>query len=390
VRVLQVHTPHREQGGEDVAVEEDRRLLASGGHVVEQCIVGNPDHALAAAGALLRAPWNPAAARAVVARAHAFRADVVHVHNTWFALSPAVISALAAEGFPVIVTLHNFRSACANGLLQRNGLPCDLCVGSHAAHAVLHRCYRGSALLSVPAALTVTVARRRQVWQRDVSRFFALEESAIPTLIAGGVPGDRVTLRCNSVPSAKPRNLRPSVSDTVVYVGRLSPEKGPQVLLEAWRRSAPQGLRLQIYGDGPLRSSLEETHVPGVTFMGRVERDVILSSLQSARALVFPSTCREAGPLAPLEAAAAGTPIVISDLVGMAGHVASAGAGWSYAADDVGGLAGALRRLRDPAIVDLAGASALQLHADRYSPRAALATLEAVYQQVHYKQMTPA
>ena len=130
--------------------------------------------------------------------------------------------------------------------------------------------------------------------------------------------------------------------------------------------------------------------MPGVTFMGRVERDVILSSLQSARALVFPSTCREAGPLAPLEAAAAGTPIVISDLVGMAGHVASAGAGWSYAADDVGGLAGALRRLRDPAIVDLAGASALQLHADRYSPRAALATLEAVYQQVHYKQMTPA
>jgi glycosyltransferase involved in cell wall biosynthesis len=388
-RVLQVHTPHREPGGEDVAVEEDRRLLASNGHVIEQCLVENPHQAFAAAGALLRAPWNPAAARAVVARAQAFEADVVHVHNTWFALSPAVISALAAEGFRVVVTLHNFRAACANGLLQRNGQPCDLCVGSHSAHAVLHRCYRGSALLSIPAALTVTVARRRNVWQRDVSRFLALEESAIPTLIASGVPGDRVTLRNNFVASVGRRDLPPSASHTVVYVGRLSPEKGPQVLLKAWRRSAPPGLRLQIFGDGPLRGALEEMRVPGVSFMGRVAREQVMSALQSARALVFPSTCREAGPLAPLEAAAAGTPVVISDLVGMASQLASAGAGWSCAAGDVGGLAHALTRLRDPAAVDRAGEAVLQLHADRYSPQAALASLEAVYQQVHYKEMTP-
>jgi glycosyltransferase involved in cell wall biosynthesis len=388
-RVLQVHTSHREPGGEDVAVDEDRHLLSSSGHEVEQCLVENPHKAFAAAGAFLRAPWNPAAAQAVVARAHAFKPDIVHVHNTWFALSPAVISALAAEGFSVVVTLHNFRAACANGLLQRNGQPCDLCVGSHSAHAVLHRCYRGSALLSVPAALTVTVARRRHVWQRDVSRFLALEESAIPTLIASGVPEDRITLRNNFVASPGLRGLRPSESDTVAYVGRLSPEKGPQVLLEAWRRAAPPGLRLQIFGDGPLRGPLEGLHVPGVTFMGRIERREVLSALQSARALVFPSTCREAGPLAPLEAAAAGTPIVISDLVGMGVHLDAVGAGWSFVAGDVGGLADVLTRLRDPAAVDRAGEAARQLHADRYSPQAALTSLLAVYQQVHDKEMTP-
>ena len=338
-RVLQVHTPHRELGGEDVAVEEDRHLLASSGDVVEQCFVENPEQTLAAAGALLRAPWNMTAARAVVARARAFKPDVVHVHNTWFALSPAVIPALAAEGFPVVVTLHNFRTSCSNGLLQRNGHPCALCVGGHAGHAVLHRCYRGSALLSVPAALTITVARRRNVWQRDVSRFIALEASAIPTLVAGGVPLDRVTLRNNFVAGAAPRDRPPSASDTVMYVGRLSAEKGPQVLLEAWRRSAPPGLRLHIFGDGPLRSSLEGMHVPGVTFRGRVGRGEVLSALRSARALVFPSTCREAGPLAPLEAAAAGTPTLMSNLVGMADQLASTGAGWSCAAGDPASLA---------------------------------------------------
>ena len=325
----------------------------------------------------------------MVARARAFKPDVVHVHNTWFALSPAVISALAAEGFPVVVTLHNFRTSCSNGLLQRDGHPCALCVGGHAGHAVLHRCYRGSALLSVPAALTITVARRRSVWQRGVSRFLALEESAIPTLVAGGVPADRVTLRHNFVAAAAPRDQPPSASDTVMYVGRLSPEKGPQVLLEAWRRSAPPGLRLSIFGDGPLRSSLEEMQVPGVTFRGRVEREEVLSALRSARALVFPSTCREAGPLAPLEAAAAGTPTLMSNLVGMADQLVSAGGGWSCTAGDPESLARTLSRLRDPATVDRAGEAARELHAARYSPQAALASLEAVYQQVHYKEMTP-
>ena len=228
-RVLQVHTPHREVGGEDVAVEEDRHLLASSGHVVEQCFVENPEHTLAAAGALVRAPWNRAAARAVVARARAFKPDVVHIHNTWFALSPAVISALAAEGFPVVVTLHNFRTSCSNGLLQRNGHPCALCVGGHAGYAVLHRCYRGSALLSVPAALTITVARRRKVWQRDVSRFIALDASAVPTLVAGGVPSDRVTLRNNFVAGAGP--ARPAA-----FSFRHSHVRGP-----ALSREGPSG-----------------------------------------------------------------------------------------------------------------------------------------------------
>jgi glycosyltransferase involved in cell wall biosynthesis len=388
-RVLQVHTPHREFGGEDVIVEAERHLLESHGHTVHQLLVGNPSGTLAAAGALALAPWNRESARRALQEAERFSPDVVHVHNTWFALSPAAVSALAGAGFPVVVTLHNFRTVCANGLLQRNGRPCTLCVGSHPGHAVLHRCYRNSATLSVPAALTIGVARRRGVWARDVRSFLVLDESAVPALVAGGVPEDRIIVRPNYVLDAEPRAAPPSESNEVVYAGRLSREKGPQILVEAWRRAAFADLTLLIYGDGPLRPELEALSVPRVRFMGRAPRAEVSQALGRARALVFPSTCQEAGPVAPLEAAAAGTPILMSDVVGMAGTLQAHGAGWQVRADDPSALATALAQLIDNDAVDRAGLAARALHRRRHSPERAIKTLEDAYQQAHDRQVTP-
>ncbi len=387
-RVLQVHTPHREFGGEDVAVEADRRLLEEGGHTVGQFLVENPRGVGSATGAILRAPWNSSSARQALDHARSFRPDIVHVHNTWFALSPAVISTLSTASYPVLVTLHNFRTVCANGLLQRGGRPCSLCVGSHAGHAVIHRCYRGSAVLSASAALTIELARRRGVWGGKVDEFFVLEESAVPPLVAGGIPEDRITIRPNFVSDAEPRAATPSTSSDVVFVGRLSPEKGPDLLLDAWRRATPAGLRLRVYGDGPLRPLLETTGAPQVSFMGRVPPAEIRRALGTARALVFPSTCREAGPLAPLEAAAAGLPIVMSDSVGMSGRVAGAGAGWSFPSGDPGALAARLAQLRDNAAVDRAGAAALAMHERYYSPNRALHELESAYRRAYVRQVT--
>ena len=306
-----------------MVVDQERSLLESAGHTVEQCIAHNPTGVVNSVNALLRAPWNRAAAQRVVTAAQTFQPDVVHVHNTWFALSPAVISGLASAGFKVVVTLHNFRTACANGLLLRKGRVCDLCVGSHAGHAVLHRCYRDSALMSVPAALAIEVPRRRGVWARDVARFLVLDNDAIPDLVASGIPADRITVRPNFAADPGARTLPPSAADDVIYLGRLSPEKGPQVLMEAWRRATPAGLRLRFYGDGPLRGALEASAANGASLEGRLPRGDVAALLREARALVFPSTCREAGPLVPIEAAAAGLPIIMSNVVGMADQVAS-------------------------------------------------------------------
>src|SRR5271166_2851629 len=240
VRILQVHNRHREAGGEDVVVENERRLLTAHGHEVLADVVENPPTAGRAAAAMLASPWNVVAARRVAETARRFRPDVVHVHNTWFALSPAVFAALGRDRWPTVVTLHNFRTVCANGLLLRDGRVCHTCVGSHPFHAVRYRCYRDSTALSALAALAIATPRAAHTWSRRVHRFFVLDEAARPILVAGGVPDERILIRPNFVDDPGSRRAPPSASRDVVMVGRLSPEKGADVLVEAWARAGPE------------------------------------------------------------------------------------------------------------------------------------------------------
>jgi glycosyltransferase involved in cell wall biosynthesis len=99
----------------------------------------------------------------------------------------------------------------------------------------------------------------------------------------------------------------------------------------------------------------------------------------AARALVFPSICHEAGPLAPIEAAAAGLPMLISSSVGMAGRVEAAGAGWTVPADDAPALAAALGRLADRALVDEAGRAARGFYEEFHTDEVAYGGLVDVY-----------
>ena len=379
---MQVHNRHRVAGGEDQAVEREHALLRARGHAVTQFIVDNPTGAWASARALAQSAWNPAAARHVVARARRVGAEVVHVHNTWFSLSPSVVRALARAGFPVVMTLHNFRTTCLNANLLRDGRACTLCVGTHPGPGIRHRCYRDSTVLSVAAAAAIETPRLRHVWQDDVAAFLVLDESVAPLLAAGGIPEERMVVQRNSAPDPGPRPRPPSQSDEVLYAGRLSEEKGTQVLLEAWRRAPDRGLTLALCGDGPLRDDVERARVPGVRVLGRVDAATVRDHMLSARGLVFPSICHEAGPLAPIEAAAAGLPTLISASVGVSGRVERAGAGWSVPPDDAGALADALGRLDDAARVDEAGRAGRRLYEEAHTDDVAAAGLVQVYERV--------
>ncbi len=379
MRILQVHNRHRVAGGEDEVVERERALLVAGGQQVTQFLVDNPTGALASARALAQSAWNVPAAHRVVSQARRDRADVVHVHNTWFSLSPSIVHALSQAGFPVVVTLHNFRTACLNGLLLRDGRPCTLCVGTHPGPGIRHRCYRDSAVLSAAAAAAVEVPRRRHVWQRDVDAFLVLDESAVPLLASGGIPRDRMVVRRNSSADPGPRADAPSRGNEVLYAGRLSAEKGVEVLLQAWPLVRSQGLTLSLCGDGPLVDQVAGARVPGVRLLGRVDRATVQELMLSARALVFPSICHEAGPLAPIEAAAAGLPTIVSSSVGISRRLEESGAGWSVEPGDAAAIAAALDRLADTASVDDAGRAARLLYEEDHTDAVATASLIDLY-----------
>lgn len=379
MRVMQIHTNYRQAGGEDGVVATEARLLREVGHEVQTWRSENPPGTTAVL-SLAAAPWNPAAARRVREAAEAFEPDIAHVHNTWFATSPAAVSSLHGLGIPVVMTLHNYRLICAAATLYRDGAPCHDCVGTHSLHAVRYRCYRDSVAQSAIAATTIGLHGKLGTWHRSVDRFLALSEFGRQRFIEGGFAPQQVVVKANSVADPGEREHPPSASNTVIYLGRLAEEKGIHTLLEAWEGQASD-LELLILGTGPLEDELQRYASPKVQFAGHQPHDSIVSRLLSARALVFPSVWYEGQPLVALEAAAAGLPVLLSDLGAMPELFAPGADELLFPPGDVDALIQRLQQLSDDAFVDRFGSLARQRFEQRYTHAAARRRLESIYDE---------
>ena len=334
MKVLQIHNEYRQAGGEDGVLAAEAKLLRDAGHEVVQWIEANPESAVSTGLSLAGAPWNPRRAREAKRKVEEISPDIVHVHNTWFSLSPAVISAAASAGASVVMTLHNYRLGCINAQLIRDGKPCELCIGAGPWSGVRYRCYRDSMAVSAVAAATVALNRRLGTWSRSVSRFFALTDFAKGRMVEAGLPAEKVMVKRNFVPDPGPRATPPSASNTVLFVGRLSPEKGVATALRAWAQHPPSGLEFEIVGDGPVKEELEAMGVAGVRFLGLRDHAEVKDRMRSARALVFPSEWYEGMPMTLVEAFSSGLPVLASDLGSMSEMIAPIDEGWLVRAGD--------------------------------------------------------
>lgn len=266
MKVLQVHTRYRKAGGEDSVVQTEGDLLRKAGHDVLLHGLDNPMTSREAAKDLIRAPWNRLAARRVAETAYEFGADVIHVHNTWFALSPAVFTTVRQAGFPVVATVHNYRLSCVNALHYRDGSVCEDCVGRMPWRGVIHRCYRGSAAQSAVVAVTIGTHRVAGTWQKNVDVIIALTSFAAANLVVAGVPPERIVVKPNVVEDPGPRVKPASKSRRLLFVGRLTEDKGIIDLLDAWAATGSRNLELQIVGDGP-----PVVHVPTISGILRLD-----------------------------------------------------------------------------------------------------------------------
>jgi glycosyltransferase involved in cell wall biosynthesis len=389
VRILQLHTPYRQPGGEDAVVRAEAELLRRLGHEVIQHQVQNPPGAIGGIGSLVLSPWNPVQARSAQRLAEQIRPDVAHVHNTWYALSPAIVWTMRRTGVPIVMTLHNYRLLCANGQLFRDGAPCEDCVGSSPWHGVRHRCYRHSVLASVPAAGTIALHDRIRTWTQCVDFFLALNEFARERFVRGGLPPDRIQVKPNFVPDPGPRTAPAASSGTVLYVGRLSPEKGLDVLLKAWRHVDDGSLELVIIGDGPLQERLERWPAARLRFEGRLPVEEVRRRMLSARALVLPSVWYEGQPMVALEALAAGLPVLGSDIGGMPELLGPLGRDWLVAPGKAGAWTASLQALGDRERIEAASTRARWLYERSFTAASAARALEDIYERARSRRALP-
>lgn len=236
---------------------------------------------------------------------------IAHFHNTFPLISPSAYAACRDNGVPVVQTLHNFRLVCPGGLLLRNGTPCEDCIGGGLFPALRHRCYRGSLPATGALVWMLLLNRWRGTYTSLVNRYIALTGFAAGRMIAGGLPKEQVTIKPNFVSDVHAPG--DGLGEYVVYVGRLSEEKGVQTLLSAWKMVGD--VPLKILGDGPLRRSLEERAVREklpIQFLGFCNRRTVINTVGKATFQIVPSEWYEGFPMVIADAYALGTPIIAS------------------------------------------------------------------------------
>jgi glycosyltransferase involved in cell wall biosynthesis len=394
-RVLVVHSRYRSAlpSGENGVVDREVDLLRSGGLQVrlhERRSDEIEAMSLPAKAALpARVVWSPAERRRCRAVIREFQPEVVHVHNTFPMLSPSVLAACSDEGVPVVMTLHNFRLTCANGMLLRDGTPCELCVGRLPLPALRHGCYRGSRAATVPVAALIAGHRVLGTHAKMVDRFLALNGFTRDLAIRSGLPAERIVVKPNFVPD--PGESRKGPGHHVLYLGRLELAKGVDLLLEAWQATPMHASTLVIAGDGELRPEVESLarSRPDVRYLGQRSREECLQLLLGARALVLPSRWYENMPLTILEAFATGVGIVGPDHGAFPELIGDDQRGLCFPAGDVTELRNVLRRvISDDALVTALGVRARSQYEKHYTAERNLAALRQTYHHISLRRET--
>lgn len=318
VKILVSHNAYQQRGGEDRVAEAETQLLEERGHSIVRYTRHNDElrgrGSLGTLTAGIETIWATDSYQEVKKLIAQEKPDVVHFHNTFPLISPAAYYACAKAGVPVVQTLHNYRLLCPGAMLLRDGKVCEACLDRSVPWpGVMHGCYRGSRAATSAAAAMVTVHRAMGTWREKVTIYVAQSEFARRKFIEGGLPAERIVVKPNFV--APDPGLKQGPGEYVLYVGRLSEEKGIRLLLSAWRLLRDP-IPLRIAGAGPLQeeaaAEIRRMRQTGVELLGSLPPRRIIELMHRASFLVVPSICFENFPLAVAEAFACGLPVIAS------------------------------------------------------------------------------
>ncbi len=384
MKILFAHNRYQHAGGEDNVVTAELKLLTDYGHQVELWSVDNKDLPGGLRGKIntaLNTCYSSASKAIALAKLHSFKPDVVHVHNFFPQLSPSIYDACQEQGIPVVQTLHNYRLICPGALLMRDGKICEQCITGSPYQAVLHGCYRNSALGSLVVAHLVATHRNQGTWQHKVNRFIALTEFAKSKFVEAGFPVDKICVKANFVtdPLTNSPSVKPAPPDFALFVGRLSEEKGLKTLLQAWSE-LPDPPLLKIAGTGPLAASIITTD--NIEALGLQSTEQISQLMQQAAFLVLPSEWYEGFPLVLVEAFAHGLPVLASNLGSMADIIKEGETGLLFEPGNAADLAVKVRWLLDhPEQRQRLGDNARQCYLANYTSESNVQQLLGIYQQ---------
>jgi glycosyltransferase involved in cell wall biosynthesis len=318
------------------------------------------------------------------------QADLVYALNFSNYMSPSIIDAAYDTGTPMVVRLSSFDLLCANNTFLRNGKICTECLTGDKYHGILHRCVGGSLVASTMRVAAMYYHDIIDIYRR-VDAFVAPARFMREKLIEGGFPAERI----HHIPTfVDVGRFRPRPSETpddgyILFFGRLAPDKGVGVLVDAYAQLGPGAPPLVLMGfaerdeEARLRKQCAELQLSNVHFIGPRQGEEMVSIVQRARCVVMPSLWFDNTPNTIYEAFACGRPVIASNVGSLPEQVIDGQTGLLFEMGNPTALARQLTRLlRDGRLADQLGANALRLVHQEYSSATHVERLQSLFESL--------
>ena len=343
MKFVLIHNEYRKPSGEEVFVENVRRVLEEHGHEVipfSRSSAEIPTMAFGKVRAFFSGIYSRSSRKAMRRVLSRHQPDLALVHNVFPLISPSVLLECRRAGVPVVMSINNYRLMCPGGLFLTRGEICEKCAGGREYWCVLRNCER-NLFKSIGYALRNYVARRGRMFADNVTLYATSTEFARQKLIAAGFPAERIITVPNIVKSTEPADDVPG--DYVGYIGRISPEKGVHVLVDAARKSP--GVSFKATGSTTRMPRLPDEAPQNFEFVGFVDEQELERFYARSRLIVMCTLCYEGFGQVSAEAMMRGKPVIASRIGGMAEIVDDGVTGLLFEPGDADELAEKVRTL---------------------------------------------
>lgn len=311
MKILLVHNNYGKYSGEESVVDQMAAMWTGHGHQVVQLRMSTADSRDSLVGKIhgfLAGLYCPKGVRKMRRTLKAERPDVVNVHNLYPFISPAALFECKKAGVPVVMTVHNFRLICPTGLFMRDGQPCELCLEKGNEWGCIRYDCEHSLLKSVGYAARNAVARRSGAYRKCVDRFACITDFQRQKLIQAGFEAAKMVVIPNAVVATS--DYDPTVGTYVAFCGRLSREKGVDLIVEVARRHPEITFKFA----GALRDpDIVENLPTNIFLVGYLHGEELNAFYRNAAFFVMASRWYEGFPVSILEAAQFGKPTIGPD-----------------------------------------------------------------------------
>ncbi|MCX6248444.1 MAG: glycosyltransferase family 4 protein [Bacteroidetes bacterium] len=444
MRILLIHNSYNHYSGEEAVVDAQIALLKAGGHDVQTYMRGSSELKglrFGHAHGFLSGVYNRRAVREIreiiggqksevrsqkpgvvtngtadcrLPTADSFPIDIVHIHNLYPLISPAILPVIKSTrqlknkptyDIPktqdpihthpassiqhpasnhqitnsppkIVMTVHNYRLICPNGLFFTHDEICEQCSGGKEWKCITRNC-ECSLFKSTGYALRNFWARRKRYYLDNVDAFLCLTEFQKNKLVENGFPAEKCFVLPNFL-KASAKEHQGLKQGFALFSGRINAQKGFDILAKAAAKLP--GIPFRVAGKGSSDYITKVTIPTNIEMAGKLPKEEMEEAFTQASFLVFTSRSYEGFPMVFLEAMAAGIPVIAPRMAGYPEIIEDGVNGLLFNPGDAEDLAKKIEMLwNDPELRARLGENGRKRLETHYSPEVYYKKLIAVY-----------